>query len=167
MLLHVLGVKRFDSWFLKIWGQKQFADCFTKPQSNNNNQNLRQKLFCWREIYLHFPGITDIIVFNNLQLSDKHVLFLHFNNSPKVPKAFAFIFSQWSRWQDQKELYLTIALIPYNCLKYFNKEIPQCISLATNDLPKVNNFSFKTQLISKAFLAVERLIQTLINIFMK
>lgn len=146
------------------------ADCFTKPWSNNNNQNLKQKLFCschWREIYLHFPGITNLIVFNNLQLSDKHVLFLHFKNSPKVPKTFAFIFSQWSRWQDQKELYLTIALVPYNCFKYFNKEIPQCISLATNDLPKVNNFSFKNRLISKAFLAVERLRQTLINMFMK
>lgn len=57
--------------------------------------------------------------------------------------------------------------MPYNCLEYFNKEIPQRISLATNDLPKVNNFSFKTQLISKDFLAAERLIHTLINIFMK
>lgn len=57
--------------------------------------------------------------------------------------------------------------MPYNCLKYFNKEIPQCISPATNEFPKVNNFSFKHRAISKAFLAVERLRQILINIFMK
>lgn len=63
--------------------------------------------------------------------------------------------------------YLAIALVSYNCLKYFNKDIAQCISLATNELPKVNNFTFKNRLISKSFLAVERLRQTLINIFMK
>lgn len=53
----------------------------------------------------------------------------------------------------------------YNCLKYFKEEIAQCISLATNELPKVNNFTFKTRLISTAFLAVERLRQIFIKIF--